>query len=53
MGLWCRTGIHAWGQWKSVYQGPLVDGEKTVGSYETQRRECPKCGRVELRDLRA
>lgn len=43
---------HRWNKWETTKKGDVTrnkDGQR-IGSYETQRRECDKCGRVELKN---
>lgn len=49
--------FHAWTKWKSICYGPfrvknpagdVVDS----GQYVEQRRECSRCGKVDLREVR-
>ncbi len=48
----CFPFTHQWTRWQEHAKGELKDqyrGEKFVGYYETQRRECVVCKKSQLR----
>lgn len=53
----CRPWAHKWSKWKVLQVGQLTNtnslSPQVVGFYETQRRECEKCGMSQLREVRA
>jgi hypothetical protein len=65
--LRCWPWSHQWSKWNTYSGGKLVkitdalglpiregDGiaQHVIGDYENQRRECQRCGKAELREIR-
>jgi hypothetical protein len=53
----CWPWSHDWRKWQTIERGELLHRHSTepiiVGCYENQRRECKKCGKSQLREIRA
>ena len=45
---WYKKAEHNFGNWVRIEQGDTLRGDKVVGNYIVQRRECKDCGFTEL-----
>lgn len=52
--LLCRLGFHKWGKWElyrkimDVIKKPEIDSEAYYGDTIVQKRECQRCGEIDL-----
>lgn len=46
--------LHKWTRWETVGSGDILDNDlDKCGVFETQRRECTRCGKAQMNNSRA